>query len=819
MQRSAFLRYQIFTSLIVLFALVVLSIGSVNASNTQTSDPPPDQVAVKLKPGLAIGTILNRYNASLLGTITETNLYFLQLLNGQTAAQLLPILNADPDLYYAEPNYYTDGAPGGGMILFRAHMAPLAEMILFRAHGDLTPSPSGSLDQWAWNKIGMADAQKISTGQGIVVAVLDTGLAADHPLLKSSITAGYDFVGMTNNIYDTGNGLDDDGDGLVDEDLGHGTHVSGIILTEAPGVQIMPIRVLNSDGVGTYWEVAAGIRYAVDHGARIINMSLSAPRLTPSLSDAVNYASAHGVLIVSAAGTGSGPNYPAAFANRLAVIGVGASDQNDAVASFSGGQAADTDVFAPGVDIYSAFPYNNYALGSGTSMAAPMVSAEAALLMSRYPDWNLSRVVQRILAKTVAVIGTAAGRIDLAAATNTGLALNYSVGDTGSPNDNNIKPDIQLINNTAETIPLSQLKLHYWYTHDSNKPQTFNCDYSSVGCANLTGAFVQLPTNSPNLTGTSDTYLEIDFTDSAGSLAAGGRADLYLRVNKNDWSNYSEANDYSFDATKLAPAPWNRITISRNGALLWGVEPAGTGSSNPTATQFPVTSTPLPAAATQPPANSTSTSTRTTLPATATQLPATSTPIRTSTPLPATATQPPATSASTKTATLAPAATSTSLPPTAPSTSFIKLKYMPVNAAASSQAISNQFSLLNTGLSSIPLSEIKVRYWYTVDGDKPQTYWCDYASLGCANITAQFVPLSVSRPAADYYLEIGFTPAAGSLAPGADSGVILNRFSKNDWTAYTQTNDYSFDSTKTQLADWDRLTIYRNGTLIWGLEP
>ncbi|PKN95408.1 MAG: hypothetical protein CVU44_01615 [Chloroflexi bacterium HGW-Chloroflexi-6] len=788
MKRSVFLRCQMFIGLIVLSALIATTFGSANASTTQISDPPSDQVAVKLKPGVAINTILARYNATLLGTVTETNFYFLELLNGQTASQLLPQLNADPDLYYAEPNYYADGTPDGGVILLRAHMAPMAEVILLRAHGELTPTPPGNPDQWAWNKIGLADAQKISTGQGIIIAVLDTGLAADHSLLRSSIAAGYDFVGMSNSIYDTGNGLDDDGDGIIDEDLGHGTHVSGIILTEAPGVQIMPIRVLNSDGVGTYWEVAAGIRFAVDHGAKIINMSLSAPRLTPSLADALNYAASRGVLVVGAAGTGSGPNYPAAYSG---VIGVGASDQNDAVAWFSGGQAADNDVFAPGVDIYSAFPYNNYALGSGTSMAAPMVSAEAALLMSRYPDWSPSKVIQRVLEKTAPITGATARRIDLAAALSTGLAVEYMANDTGAPNDNNIKPRIKIVNNTAEAIPLSQIKLRYWYTSDSNQPQTFNCDFASVGCGNLTGVFVQLPDNSLNKTTVSDTSLEIGFAESAGSLAAGGWTEMYLRFNKNDWSNYTEANDYSFDASRMAPGAWDRITLSRNGGLIWGVEPARTTSS-----------------------------------ATATLAPATSAPTRTSTPIPTSTAQPSKTSTPvpqlpTKTATPTTTKTSapaTSTPATSPASS-IKLKYMPGTAASSSQAISPYLSLFNSGTASIPLNQIKIRYWFTVDGDKPQSYWCDYSSLGCGNITAQFVPLTVSRAGADYYLEIGFTSAAGSLAPGANTGQIQSRFSKNDWSAYTQTGDYSFDPFKTQLADWTKITVYQNGVLIWGIEP
>jgi subtilisin family serine protease len=343
-------RLRIFLGWLIALELCFTLIGSARAEKPNIPDPPSDQVAVKLKANVSINTILARYNASLLGTLTETNLYFLQLPAGQTANAVLPALNADPDLYYAEPNYYSESLPSGGHIMFGAHMSPLAEHIMFGAHGDVTPVPPDGSTQWAWTKIGLADAQKISRGQGIIVAVLDTGMAPDHPLLNSSIIAGYDFVGMTNSIYDTGNGLDDTGNGQIDEYVGHGTHVSGIIVTEAPGVQIMPIRVLNSDGVGTYWEVAAGIKYAVDHGAKIINMSLSAPRLTPSLSDALDYAASHGVIVVAAAGTGTGPNYPAAYSiNRGDRVGERLGDTSGFGRTGSG-----CGCVRPGKDIYSA---------------------------------------------------------------------------------------------------------------------------------------------------------------------------------------------------------------------------------------------------------------------------------------------------------------------------------------------------------------------------------------------------------------------------------------------------------------------------------
>jgi len=116
---------------------------------------------------------------------------------------------------------------------------------------------------------------------------------------------------------------------------------------------------------------------------------------------------------------------------------------------------------------------------------------------------------------------------------------------------------------------------------------------------------------------------------------------------------------------------------------------------------------------------------------------------------------------------------------------------------------------------------LKIRYWYTREGTQGQTFNCDFSAItgACSNVTGLFVQVNPARSGADFYVEIGFTAAAGSIAAGGQSGEIQIRFNKTDWSNYTETGDYSFDPTKLSFADWTRVTLYRNGVLIWGVEP
>ncbi|MEH2196379.1 MAG: S8 family peptidase [Nostoc sp.] len=239
------------------------------------------------------------------------------------------------------------------------------------------------------------------TGKGVVVAVVDTGVDYNHEDLKNNI--------WTNTKEIPGNGIDDDGNGYVDDTYGwnfadknnntldnngHGTHVSGTIAGEnnnygvtgiAYNAKIMPVKVLDDSGSGSYSSIAKGIRYAADNGANVINLSLGGGSNNNTLESAINYASSKGVIVVMAAGNDgdSSPDYPARYASKSG-IAVGAVDKNNKMADFSNRSGTDEIAYvtAPGVKVYSSVPNNEYATYSGTSMAAPHVAGVVALMLS-----------------------------------------------------------------------------------------------------------------------------------------------------------------------------------------------------------------------------------------------------------------------------------------------------------------------------------------------------------------------------------------------------------------------------------------------------
>jgi subtilisin family serine protease len=368
----------------------------------------PDEIVVRLSPSAQGIDDLN----SDLGTATITQIggeagsYLLRVPPGTDPATLAQSVALDPRLNFAEPNYI------GG--------SPEADPRSIGAWGGLDPAPL--LVQPALAQVHLVEAQAISRGAGVTVAIIDTGAQLDHPALAASFTPdGYDFVDNDSSPIDVADGIDKNGNGLADEAYGHGTHVAGIIHTVAPDAQLLVLRVLNSDGEGDMTDLVQAIDYAVAHGAGVINLSLGTSENSQLLKDAVRRATLGGVVVVAAAGNAGADQrqYPAAGNCAIAVTSVDANDLHSTFASYGGWVS----VAAPGEGIFSAFPTSGYATWSGTSMATPFVSGEAALLISLKPSLNVRDVANLIggTARSIDQLNPALddllgdGRIDLAA--------------------------------------------------------------------------------------------------------------------------------------------------------------------------------------------------------------------------------------------------------------------------------------------------------------------------------------------------------------------------------------------------------------------
>ncbi|WP_445668186.1 X2-like carbohydrate binding domain-containing protein [Paenibacillus sp. FSL F4-0125] len=148
----------------------------------------------------------------------------------------------------------------------------------------------------------------------------------------------------------------------------------------------------------------------------------------------------------------------------------------------------------------------------------------------------------------------------------------------------------------------------------------------------------------------------------------------------------------------------------------------------------------------------------------------------------------------------------------------LKVQMYNGSLSASGNTLNPKFKLVNTSTSAVTLSDVKLRYYYTIDEEKPQSFFCDWSQVGSENVTGTFMKLPTAKSDADYYLEVGFTSAADTLAAGASIDIQV-RVSKNDWTNYTQTGDYSFNAVDTNYVEWTKAPAYVSGNLIWGSEP
>jgi hypothetical protein len=344
---------------------------------------------------------------------------------GATIEAELPRLGATRIAFPVTASDPSGDAAGLAVLRLARDPAIASAQLDARATAGFTPNdsfyatdPSFGVGQWGLRAAHVDQAWDVMRGSpNIIVAVIDTGVDATHPDLSGVLLPGATFVSSPDPSCAPGSTVDDNG---------HGTHVAGLIGANANnatgiagvafGVRVLPVKALDCTGSGLLSDVAQGLVWASDHGARVVNISLGAEADVSVLHDAVRYAVGHNVLVVASAGNCgvasvrcpavNAPQYPAAYAESLAVA---ATDSRDQHAAFSN---IDTyvGVSAPGTTIWSTTPTypttlsratpgtQTYAAFSGTSQASPLVAGIAALVLSQEPNLSVAQLIDRLRA-------------------------------------------------------------------------------------------------------------------------------------------------------------------------------------------------------------------------------------------------------------------------------------------------------------------------------------------------------------------------------------------------------------------------------------
>jgi len=372
--------------------ILVLTLSAFAGSN---------QIVVQCAYGTDIKKVAAAYGGSILDYIPNTNTW---LLSSSQSPGYLP-----QGVIYAEANLNVAASTGTGWIL------------------STKSAPDWYRLQPSFKLVRAGAVSSISTGRGVVVADINSLVDYSHPSLVGHLTAGYDFVlGRSTTVslnqssssfldqssssfldqssssfldQSTSSFLDQSSANFLDQSSanfldasnpahGHGTLVAGIVATIAPQAMIMPLRVFDDQGGADVFTISKSIYWAVQHGARVINMSFGTVDYSKTLRNAIDYADHANVVLLASAGNNNSSvrQYPAAFDKVLAIAATNLSDKKAPFSNYG----AHIFVDAPGVNIISSYPGGYYAMVSGTSFSAPIVAAEAALMISVGHDFSES---------------------------------------------------------------------------------------------------------------------------------------------------------------------------------------------------------------------------------------------------------------------------------------------------------------------------------------------------------------------------------------------------------------------------------------------
>ncbi len=353
----------------------------------------PDQVLVRFKSGLKTQLIegtLNLYGTSTIKEIPPLNIYQVKIPAGTTVEEVASVLSRNPDVEYARPNYIARIAVTPNDALFRYQYALNNTGQDIGAPG----SPSGKASADIRATAGWEETKGDAT---TIIAIVDSGVDFDHPDIRNKVVSGgRDFY-------------NDDWDAT--DDNGHGTYVAGIAAADtnndegmagvAWNCMVLPVKVTDEEGLAYYSDVIAGIIWAADNGAQVINLSLGGDVPDDGLRDALRYAYNKGVVVVASAGNDDTfVYYPAAY--DAYCLAVAATDYNDDRTPWSC-FGPEVDVAAPGDSVLSIVPtwywgpdYLPYAFGDGTSASAPHVAGLAALLKGLKPWLSVDDIMNVI---------------------------------------------------------------------------------------------------------------------------------------------------------------------------------------------------------------------------------------------------------------------------------------------------------------------------------------------------------------------------------------------------------------------------------------